>query len=61
MGGFGEVTTPPLCDLTQITRMQVLHTGSHLHRWEPLRKTLKYKRAVIWVFLDLGMVWWTGV
>ena len=39
-GGVGEVTTPPLCDPTQMTLMQVLHTGSYLHRWEPLRKTL---------------------
>ena len=47
-GGFGEVTTPPLCNLTQMTLMQVVHTETYLHRWEPLRKTLLIKRAVIW-------------
>ena len=59
--GGGEVTVPPLCDLTQMTRMQVLLTGSHLHRWEPLLKTLKCLRAVIWVSGSyLGGVWELG-
>ena len=52
-GGFGEVTAPPLCNLTQMTLMQVVHTETYLHRWEPLRKTL-LKRAVIWLNLGLG-------
>ena len=56
-GGFGEVTAPPLCNLTQMTLMQVVHTETHLHRWEPLRKTLLNKRAVIW--FNPGI--WTGL
>ena len=36
-GGGGEDTTPPLCNLTQMTLMQVVHTETYLHRWEPLR------------------------
>ena len=37
----------PKCDLTQMTLMQVLHTGSYLHRRGPLCK-LSILRAVIW-------------
>ena len=48
-GGFGEVTDPPLCNLTQMTLMQVVHTETYLHRWEPLLNTLINKRAVIWL------------
>ena len=56
-GGWGgEVTAPPLCDLTQMTLMQVLHTGSYLHRWEPLRKTL-YTESRHLVYCVPGYIW----
>ena len=52
-GGFGEVTTPPLCDLTHVNHMQVGHTGPDLHRWEPLRITLHTLRVVTWIALGI--------
>ena len=48
MGGIGEFTAPPLCELTQMTLMQVVITGTDLNRWEPLSCTLLGERAVIW-------------
>ena len=39
-GGVGEVSAPPLCNITQMTLMQVVHTETYLHRWEPLLNTL---------------------
>ena len=63
--GFGEVTAPPLCNLTQMTLMQVVHTETYLHRWEPLREPLLIKRAVIWLnlgfrLLGLRALFWRG-
>ena len=56
MRGIGEVTDPALCDLTQMTLMQVLHTGSNLNRWEPLRKTL-YTESCHLVYCVPGDIW----
>ena len=47
-GGLSHCPTPK-CGLTQMMRMHVLHTGSHIHQWEPLHKTLLDLRAVMWV------------
>ena len=56
-GGFGEVTAPPLCNLTQMTLMQVVHTETYLHRWEPLRKTLNTESPHL-VYLGIfGETW----
>ena len=59
-GGGGEVTAPPLCNLTQMTLMQAVHTETYLHRWEPLRKTLLIKRVYRWglFFLILLITLW---
>ena len=31
-GGFGEVTAPPLCNLTHMTLIKEVHTETNLHR-----------------------------
>ena len=64
-GRAGEITVPPLwCDLTQMTRIQVLLTGSHLPWWEPLCKSPSTLRAVMWVIWIsgryLGGIWGAG-
>ena len=55
-GGGGEVTTPPLCNLTQTTLMLMILTGIDLHRWEPLHDSLITLRAVVW-FCFWGNFW----
>ena len=51
---FPGLCLTPLCDLTQITFMQVLHTGSNSRRWEPMHKPFYFWRAALWVKVCLG-------